>query len=121
MDHFPALHPAEAGTDRRQVAPFATTHGCLVVKAAALVTSGEQSLAVWEPLVLEAVQQRYTNERTAKKVMTEASRLLRYLRAWGVFSLGRGDRRSGRGLVLDRETKLQDQGRSSQSGAVDCT
>ena len=84
MDHIPALHPAEAGSDRRQAAPSATTHGCLVVKAAALVTSGEQSLAVWEPLVLQAVQQRYTNERTAKKVMTEASRLLGYLRAWGV-------------------------------------
>ena len=34
--------------------------------------------------MLQAVQQRYTNERTAKKVMTEASRLLGYLRAWGV-------------------------------------
>ena len=55
-----------------------------MVKAAALVTSGEQSLAVWEPLVLEAVQQPYTNERTAQKMVADAKRLFRYLGARGV-------------------------------------
>ena len=84
MDHIFALRPAEAGCDRRQAATLATPQGWLVVKAAALIECGEQSLAVWQPLVLQAVQERYANERTAQKVMAEASRLFRYLQAWGV-------------------------------------
>ena len=55
-----------------------------MVKAAALIESGEQSLAMWEPLVLEAVQQRYSNLRTARKVVADAKRLFRYLHACGV-------------------------------------
>ena len=78
-----SLQPKLAQT-ARQAAPFATTHGCLVVKAAALIESGEQSLAMWEPLVLEAVQQRYSNLRTARKVVADAKRLFRYLHACGV-------------------------------------
>ena len=66
-----------------------------MVKAAAVVTSGEQSLAVWEPLVLEAVQQRYTNERTAKKVIGERVGCSAICKL-GVFLTGTSDRRSGR-------------------------
>ena len=49
-----------------------------------LVVVGDMSLLVWEPLVLDAVRDRYvSNQRTADKAAREAARLLRYLRACG--------------------------------------
>ena len=83
MDHS-ALHPAEAGSDRRQAARLATPQGSLVVEAAALVKRDEQSLAVWQPLVLEALQQRFANQRSVEKLVAETNRLFRYLDARGV-------------------------------------
>ena len=49
-----------------------------------LVVVGDMSLLVWEPLVLDAVRDRYvSNRRTADKATREAARLMRYLRACG--------------------------------------
>lgn len=83
MDHS-ALHPAEAGSSRRQAASVVTPRGWLVVDAVALMATNERSLAEWQPLVLDALQLRYSNERTAQKVVAEAQRLLRYLEVCGV-------------------------------------
>ncbi len=54
-----------------------------MVDAAELVERGEQSLAVWEPLVLAALKERYSNEGTAHKAVADAGRLFRYLDARG--------------------------------------
>ena len=49
-----------------------------------LVVVGDMSLLAWEPLVLDAVRDRYvSNPRTADKAAREAARLMRYLRACG--------------------------------------
>lgn len=50
-----------------------------------LVWSDERSLAVWEPLVLEALRVEYeANEHTAEKVVANIERLFRYLGACDV-------------------------------------
>ena len=54
-----------------------------VVVGWVLFVTGETGLAVWEPLVVEALRERYPNERTAVKAVGEARRLFRYLRAYG--------------------------------------
>lgn len=51
-----------------------------------LAVTGETRLAVWEPLVADALRERFSNPRTAKKAQAEAGRLFRYLRARGVGS-----------------------------------
>lgn len=48
-----------------------------------LAVSGDMSLDSWEPLVIEALGERYVNRRTAQKVVKEAKALFRYLRARG--------------------------------------
>lgn len=45
--------------------------------------AGDVSLAGWVELVIEAVRERYPNERTATKVAREAERLFRFLMAHG--------------------------------------
>ena len=121
MDHITALHPAEAGSDRRQAASLATPQERLVVRAVELVKREEQSLAVWQPLVLEALQQRFANERTAEKLVAETKRLFRYLDARGVSCWDEVTA----DLVVDwcwaARRSQRDQERSSRSGAVDGT
>ena len=84
MEHSSALHPAEAGSDRRQAASFATPRKSLMDEGHEMFERDEQSLAEWESLVLRAVEQRYTNERTSEKVVAEAMRLFVYLHKRGV-------------------------------------
>ena len=49
--------------------------------------SGDMSLDAWEPLVIEALGERYSNRRTAQKAAKEAKALFRFLRARGAKSL----------------------------------
>ena len=48
-----------------------------------LTVSGDMSLNEWEPLVIEALGERYSNRRTAQKAVKEAKALFRFLRARG--------------------------------------
>ena len=79
-EQFP---PAEAGTDRPEAALLAFPRKSLMVEAFELVQRDERALAVWEPLVLEALRLRYQDHRTREKVVVGTERLFRYLDAQG--------------------------------------
>ena len=62
-----------------------------------LAVIGETRLAVWEPLVMAALRERYRNPQTAQKAAAETRRLFRYLQARGAVCWADADS----GLVLD--------------------
>ena len=55
----------------------------LVQTASELVMNGNLRLEQWQPVVFEAVAERYKNTRTAEKVTVEAARLFRFMAAYG--------------------------------------
>ena len=60
------------------------SRGSMVLAAGRLLVSDDRSLAAWQPLGVEAVRQRYSNEDTAALVVGNVVRLFRYLGAHGV-------------------------------------
>ena len=59
----------------------------LAIAGWGLVVSGELSLAAWADLGVEALRERYSNERTAATMAADARRLFRYLQAMGATRL----------------------------------
>ena len=59
----------------------------LVLSAWRLIVSGDMSLDEWEPLIVEALWQRFPNHQTARKAVREVKALFRFLRALGITRL----------------------------------
>ena len=59
----------------------------MVFEAWEMVLMDDLSLTMWQPLVIEAVEFRLDNKRTAKKATTEISHLFRNLQSSGAVTL----------------------------------
>ena len=61
----------------------ALARAVLAVAGWGLAVTGDDRLEAWGPLVVDALGERYSNERTAQKAVREARALFRFLRARG--------------------------------------
>ena len=74
-------------SDASQLRLFPETlpsRGSMVLAAGRLLVSDDRSLAAWQPLGVEAVRQRYSNEQTCDLMIGNVVRLFRFLDAHGV-------------------------------------